>query len=280
MAMLFSSLLGALIALGGYTLLNPQEDSFKSFEERQNVRFSSYAADTSNYVVPEGLNFVYAADVATPGVVHIRSKYSSSPTSSQGSPFDQYFREFFGERGRMPSRSSTSASSRTRSSAVWRAGGASPAVGRRAGLAPHVELVDALLQGAQGDGSAGRAGHDDLAAQVVHQGLEAERLDLIRRHPAHQLGHVGGRRHADGAALTLEGHVGYAPRGVHLGVHDDTIRAAGVAAGHGDVRVLKRPAVAGILIVIYQELDRFLAVHRHAAHSLSTGWWLLVYRLR
>lgn len=107
-AMLFCSLLGALIALGGYTLLNPQEDNFKSFEERQNVRFSSYVADTTAYVVPEGLNFVYAAEVATPGVVHIRSKYTSSPTRSQGSPFDQYFREFFGERGRMPSRSSGS----------------------------------------------------------------------------------------------------------------------------------------------------------------------------
>lgn len=112
LAMLFSSLFGALIALGGYSFFYQQEADARSFEERQNVRFSSYAADTSNYVVPEGLNFVYAADVATPGVVHIRSKYSSTPTSSgpsSGTPFDQYFKEFFGERGqRMPSRSSGS----------------------------------------------------------------------------------------------------------------------------------------------------------------------------
>lgn len=87
----------------------PQSEDFKSFEDQQNVRFSSYAADTANYVVPEGLNFVYAAEIATPGVVHIRSKYSSTPASSSGTPFDQYFKEFFGERGqRMPSRSSGS----------------------------------------------------------------------------------------------------------------------------------------------------------------------------
>lgn len=105
-AMLFSSLLGASIALGGYQLLNGQRDEFSSFEDRQNVRFSNYV-DTTSVVVPEGLNFVYAAKAATPGVVHIRAKYTSAPASTD--QFDQYFRDFFGDRSqRGPSGSSGS----------------------------------------------------------------------------------------------------------------------------------------------------------------------------
>lgn len=105
-AMLFSSLLGASIALGGYQLLNGQQEEFSSFEDRQSVRFSNYI-DTTSVVVPEGLNFVYAAKAATPGVVHIRSKYTSAPASND--QFDQYFRDFFGDRGqRGPSGSSGS----------------------------------------------------------------------------------------------------------------------------------------------------------------------------
>lgn len=105
-AMLFSSLLGASIALGGYHLLNGQQEEFSSFEDRQSVRFSNYI-DTTSVVVPEGLNFVYAAKAATPGVVHIRSKYTSAPASND--QFDQYFRDFFGDRGqRGPSGSSGS----------------------------------------------------------------------------------------------------------------------------------------------------------------------------
>lgn len=108
LAMLFSSFLGAVIAIGGYQLLNKQKDDFSSFEDRQNVRFSNYL-DTTSVVVPEGLNFVYAAKAATPGVVHIRSKYSATPTSSSNGQFDQYFRDFFGDRGqRAPSGASGS----------------------------------------------------------------------------------------------------------------------------------------------------------------------------
>ncbi len=96
-AMLFSSLLGATIAIGGFQLLNGQKEDFTSFEDRQNVRFSNYL-DTTSVVVPAGLNFVYAAKAATPGVVHIRSKYTSTPASNNNQ-FDQYFRDFFGDRG-------------------------------------------------------------------------------------------------------------------------------------------------------------------------------------
>ncbi|MEQ8683734.1 MAG: Do family serine endopeptidase [Imperialibacter sp.] len=99
-AMLFSSLLSAMIAIGGYQLLNNQNDGFSSFEDRQNVRFSNFL-DTTSVVVPEGLNFVYAAKAATPGVVHIRSKYTSTPTASNNQ-FDQYFQDFFGNRGQRP----------------------------------------------------------------------------------------------------------------------------------------------------------------------------------
>jgi Do/DeqQ family serine protease len=51
--------------------------------------------------VPEGLNFVYAANFVTPTVVHVKTYYemSSSPGGSNGmqSPFDEFFKDFFGD---------------------------------------------------------------------------------------------------------------------------------------------------------------------------------------
>ena len=96
--MIFASLMGGIVALGGYQLI--KDEPVKVIQaESQPVRFSNYALDSSSMIVPEGLNFVYAANAVTPGVVHIRSTFEGSSMSRGGgsSPFDQYFREFFGD---------------------------------------------------------------------------------------------------------------------------------------------------------------------------------------
>ncbi len=96
--MVFASMVGGIVALGGYQLIIGKSVQVIQ-ADNQPVRFSNnYAFGSSAMVVPEGLNFVYASKVVTPGVVHIRSTFKGriSPSSST-SPFDEYFKEFFGD---------------------------------------------------------------------------------------------------------------------------------------------------------------------------------------
>ncbi|MDP4680662.1 MAG: Do family serine endopeptidase [Cyclobacteriaceae bacterium] len=99
--LLFASLLGGLIAIGGYKLMEPDRSLNRDSADGQNVRFSNYTMDTSQVVIPQGLNFVFASKLVTPAVVHIRTVYEnqSSSRGSQGQ-FDELFREYFDGQGR------------------------------------------------------------------------------------------------------------------------------------------------------------------------------------
>ena len=72
-----ASVFGALLALGGFKLFLQDENAYENFESASNVRLTNFLADTS-FTVPDGLNFVYAAEQATPGVVHIKSTMGTS----------------------------------------------------------------------------------------------------------------------------------------------------------------------------------------------------------
>lgn len=90
-----ASILGALIALGGFKLFGTEENVEREAEPVGNVRLASFLADTS-FIVPEGLNFVYAAEQATPGVVHIKSTMSSvQDQQAYRNPMEE-LRDFFG----------------------------------------------------------------------------------------------------------------------------------------------------------------------------------------
>lgn len=94
--LLFASLMGGIIALGGYKLIEPDRPSYPTELDNQNVRFSSFTMDTSEVVIPQGLNFVFASKIVTPAVVHIRTLYENQ-TASRGSqnPFDEFFKDYF-----------------------------------------------------------------------------------------------------------------------------------------------------------------------------------------
>ncbi len=95
----FAAFFGGLIALGGFKLFEKEQPRYDTYQANQNVKFTSLLSDTS-FTVPDGLNFVYAAEVTTPTVVHIKSTYSA-PDVSQGypggGPMDDWLREFFGD---------------------------------------------------------------------------------------------------------------------------------------------------------------------------------------
>lgn len=97
MAMIFSSLLGGIIAIGGYSLLvEPQVVQPQPVSRQGEASFTNMVLDTNNFIVPEGLNFVYAASNSTNSVVHIRTAYNSQ--RSEGTYyFDDLLRDYFGE---------------------------------------------------------------------------------------------------------------------------------------------------------------------------------------
>jgi serine protease Do len=99
LVVLLASILSAILSLGGYKMFM-EDKTYQSIEKNQPVRFSNYVADT-NIVVPQGLNFIYAADVVRPAVVHIKTLYEVQPSASrrqyQRSPFDDMLKDYFGD---------------------------------------------------------------------------------------------------------------------------------------------------------------------------------------
>lgn len=94
-AILFS-LIGGLTAISGYNLWEKNAEVI-SVDYNDKIKLANYIFDTTDVVVPEGLNFIYTAKITTPTVVHIRTIYEGKSSSAQN-PFEDMFRDFFGER--------------------------------------------------------------------------------------------------------------------------------------------------------------------------------------
>ncbi|MDZ7607962.1 MAG: Do family serine endopeptidase [Cyclobacteriaceae bacterium] len=94
--LIFASLFGGIVALGGYKLFEKNKPSYLPVTSSA-VQFSSYMSDSA-YLVPEGLNFVQAAELVTPTVVHIKSTMSvTAQNNPYRSPFEDMFKDFFGD---------------------------------------------------------------------------------------------------------------------------------------------------------------------------------------
>ncbi|MDX5418548.1 MAG: deoxyribonuclease HsdR, partial [Hymenobacteraceae bacterium] len=66
-----SAMLGGGVAVGSYKLLEDNSTQAKEIQEQYpTVRYTSDMR-SSNAVVPEGLNFIKAAQISTPAVVHV-----------------------------------------------------------------------------------------------------------------------------------------------------------------------------------------------------------------
>lgn len=82
-AMFLSSVSGALIAIFvTLSFVNKKQPTLQyPISERQNNVQLIKFRDSSNFTVPEGLNFIHSAQKVIPGVVHIRAAYSSGQSS-------------------------------------------------------------------------------------------------------------------------------------------------------------------------------------------------------
>ncbi|MFY0689239.1 MAG: Do family serine endopeptidase [Cyclobacteriaceae bacterium] len=98
LSMMLSSIVGGVVAIGGYQLLAPPiQPVIQTIPASQesSAAFTNYNFDTTGAIVPEGLNFVFAAKSSTEGVVHIRTTIDASAHGSTA--FEEMFRDYFGE---------------------------------------------------------------------------------------------------------------------------------------------------------------------------------------
>lgn len=97
---LLTAFIGGAVAIGAYKLFEDKSLGNLSLDERQKVYFAN---NPSKIVSSAGtLDFTAAAAAVSPGVVHVRTTYNRSASSSrQGSdPFGDMFEDFFGRRMR------------------------------------------------------------------------------------------------------------------------------------------------------------------------------------
>ncbi|TDI75337.1 MAG: Do family serine endopeptidase [Betaproteobacteria bacterium] len=101
--LVFASFLGALMAVGGMQFFIADPDSAIDQQNNTQAQFTNYL-ENKDFTVPDGLNFIYAAEISTPTVVHIRSTFEGR---SYGNSMEDFW-EFFGyrqpnnDRGRRP----------------------------------------------------------------------------------------------------------------------------------------------------------------------------------
>ncbi len=95
-----AALLGGGVTLGGYQLLVPRQGKigvpYEPSVDQQPIHLTNLTAPTNHTAEP---NFIHAARIATPAVVHIKARYEARVVHAPraNTPFDQFFREFFGE---------------------------------------------------------------------------------------------------------------------------------------------------------------------------------------
>lgn len=99
LGLMLSAVMGGGMAIGGYKLLEEDNQNQQTQQQNNNVRYSSLMHD-SEVKVPEGLNFVTAAQTVTPAVVHVMTEYggaTANRSSRQSEMLDPFLRDFFGD---------------------------------------------------------------------------------------------------------------------------------------------------------------------------------------
>jgi len=94
---IISSIMGGSFAMGGYHFFLEENSNIITVDNNDKIKLANYVFDTTDVLVPQGLNFIYTSKIVTPTVVHIRTTYEGRKYSSR-SPYEDLFRDFFGER--------------------------------------------------------------------------------------------------------------------------------------------------------------------------------------
>ncbi|UKJ07744.1 Do family serine endopeptidase [Solitalea lacus] len=95
---LLTACVGGVVAVGAYKVFENKSEI--SIEDKQNVKFVSWGEKGSMVGSAGDVDFTGAAALVTPGVVHIKTTYTSGRGQQQYNPFGDMFDDFFGGRGR------------------------------------------------------------------------------------------------------------------------------------------------------------------------------------
>lgn len=100
---IIASILGGVIAIGGYKLLSndtPKVHQHESIEAQQQYELTGFSDIDAD--IPTSLNFKQAAKATTPAVVHVKMYKEVTHARNNIFPEDELLREFFGDRYRQP----------------------------------------------------------------------------------------------------------------------------------------------------------------------------------
>jgi serine protease Do len=100
LGIVLASLIGGVVALAGASYLSKQ-NSATNFTDKQDASLVNWLSD-DKFVIPDGINFVAAAKMVTPAVVHVKSTVSISQGQRGGDPFEEFFGFRMPDRGQAP----------------------------------------------------------------------------------------------------------------------------------------------------------------------------------
>ncbi|WP_291781056.1 trypsin-like peptidase domain-containing protein [Cecembia sp.] len=100
LGIILASLIGGIVALAGASYLSKQ-NSASNFTEKQESSLVNYL-NAEKFTVPDGINFVAAAEMVTPAVVHVKSTVTVSQGQRGADPFEEFFGFRMPDRGGAP----------------------------------------------------------------------------------------------------------------------------------------------------------------------------------
>lgn len=89
LGIILASLIGGVVALAGASYLSKQNTA-TNFSDKQNTSFVNWLSD-DKFTVPDGINFVAAAQLVTPAVVHVKSSVTVSQRQRGADPLEELF---------------------------------------------------------------------------------------------------------------------------------------------------------------------------------------------
>nr|MBI1232522.1 Do family serine endopeptidase [Cytophagales bacterium] len=90
LGIILASLIGGVVALLGVSLFQTNQTSTNDLADRQSASFVNWLND-DKFIIPEGINFVAAAELVTPAVVHVSSTVSVSGRQGGVDPLEEFF---------------------------------------------------------------------------------------------------------------------------------------------------------------------------------------------
>ena len=108
LGIILASLIGGMVALAGASYLTNQ-NQVTNFSDKQDASFVNWLSD-DKFTIPDGINFVAAAQLVTPAVVHVKSSVNVSQRQRGADPLEELFGFRSPDRNQMPREARSSGS--------------------------------------------------------------------------------------------------------------------------------------------------------------------------